>query len=364
MPPTETPPNPAPAAPPPPSAQPPIKVQTRRFGEVDHTELVHLLDSLEGDQAKSRFRESIYISVIVYLVIAWFIVYGPKYVFHTSRIVPSAAEMKEKQRLTEMALNQDLAKELAKPKIAKVVPKLDRRTVDQLKTIQRAQEIAKAAPPPSPPPAPAPAPAPAAAAPPPPVQAQNLPSAPVPQPTPRPAPQQAIPDAPAAPSAPAPQSSLAQSMEKATQDSSRLRPGGHVEGGGSGVRVGPRGPASSSATAGYEILSDTRGVDFSEYIKKLLRMLYAAWVPLIPEECSPPISKEGKTLVRFTIAKNGILIQPMTLDGRSGDVAIDKAAWGSIVSIGQFPPLPPEYTGDNLQLRIQFVISRDAKNSY
>ena len=87
MPPTEAPPNPAPAAPPPPSAQQPIKVQTRRFGELDHTELVQLLDSLEGDQAKSRFRESIYISVIVYLVIAWFIVYGPKYVFHTSRIV-------------------------------------------------------------------------------------------------------------------------------------------------------------------------------------------------------------------------------------------------------------------------------------
>ncbi len=358
MPATETPPNPAPAAPPPPSAQQPIKVQTRRFGELDHTELVQLLDSLEGDQAKSRFRESIYISVIVYLIIAWFIVYGPKYVFHTSRIVDSAAQLKEKQRLTEMALNQDLARELAKPKIPKVVPKLDRRTVDQLKTIQRAQEIARAAPPPpapapSQPPAPAPAPTP-------PAPAQNLPSAPMPQPAPRPAPQ-AMPDAPMAPSAPAPQSNLAQSMEKATQDSSRLRPGGRVfDGGGSGTRVGPKGGAT--AGAGYEILSDTGGVDLRAYIKKLLLMLKASWYPLIPEECYPPISKEGKTLIRFTIAKNGALMQPMTLDGRSGDVAIDKAAWGSIVSIGQFPPLP-EGVPENLQLRITFIISRNATDT-
>jgi hypothetical protein len=341
--------------------QQPIKVQTRRFGELDHTELVHLLDSLEGDQAKSRFRESIYISVIVYLVIAWFIVYGPKYVFHTSRIVPSAAEQKEKQRLTEMALNQDLAKELAKPKVPKVVPKLDRRTVDQLKTLQKTQEIAKAAPPPPAPAAPSPAPAPAPTpAPPPPTQAQNLPSAPIPQPAPRPT--APIPDAPSAPSTPAPQSNLAQSMEKATQDSSRLRPGGHIfNGGGSSTRVGPKGGAT--AGAGYEILSDTRGVDFTEYIKKLLIMLKAAWYPLIPEECYPPISKEGKTLIMFTIGKNGALMQPMTLDGRSGDVAIDKAAWGSIISIGQFPPLPAAYSGDNLQLRIQFIISRNATDT-
>jgi outer membrane biosynthesis protein TonB len=341
-------------------------VVTRRFGELDHTELVQLLDSLEGDQAKSRFRESIYISVIVYFIIAWFIVYGPKYVFHTSRVVPSAAELKEKQRLTEMALNQNLAKELAKPKIPKVEPKVDRRVMDQLKMIQRAQEVARAATPPPPAPAPAPAPAPTPAPAPVPAPTQSLPSAPTPQPAPRPAPQP-IPDAPSAPSAPSQPSNLAQSMQQATQDSSRLRGGSHIADSGSGVRIGPRGPNASSAGAGVDILSDTRGVDFDEYIKKLLRMLYAAWVPLIPEECSPPISKEGKTVIVFTIAKNGTLTPPMRLDGRSGDVAIDKAAWGSIISVGQFPPLPAEYIergGDTLQLGITFVISRNAKNSY
>ncbi len=126
--------------------------------------------------------------------------------------------------------------------------------------------------------------------------------------------------------------------------------------------MGPKGGAA--AGAGYEILSDTGGVDLTAYIKKLLTMLKAAWYPLIPEECYPPISKEGKTLIRFTIAKDGTLLPPpmMTLDGRSGDVAIDKAAWGSIVSIGQFPPLPAGVP-ENLQLRITFIISRNATDT-
>ena len=60
MPPTETPPTPNTSVPTPPPAPEselppeiaPIKVSTRRHGEIDHSELVHLLDSLEGDQAK------------------------------------------------------------------------------------------------------------------------------------------------------------------------------------------------------------------------------------------------------------------------------------------------------------------------
>jgi hypothetical protein len=55
----------------------------------------------------------------------------------------------------------------------------------------------------------------------------------------------------------------------------------------------------------------------------------------------------------------------MQLDGPSHDRAIDHAAWGGITGVGQFEPLPPEYKGKNLELRIQFVISRNApKNDF
>jgi hypothetical protein len=107
-----------------------------------------------------------------------------------------------------------------------------------------------------------------------------------------------------------------------------------------------------------EILSDTRGVDFTDYIKHLLIMVKAAWVPLIPEECSPPLNKEGNTVIRFKIGKDGKLLD-MHLDGPSGDRAIDKAAWGGIVGVGQYQPLPAAYSDDNLELRIQFIITHD-----
>jgi len=347
MPPTETPPNPASSAPEQTPASEAIKIATRRYGELDHTELVHLLDSLEGDQAKSRFRESIYISVIVYLLLALLLIYGPKYIFHTGTLVPTAASIKEKQRLQELELNRDLAK--TPPKPPKVLPKVDRKVIEQLQAMQRASEAAKAAqaPPPAPAPAPAPTPLPPAA---PPVVAQNnLPSAPMPQPSTRPSP---IPDSPM-PQAPAPQSP-GQSIAEAARSSGLPRMSGRMTE-GTGAHVGKQG-----AGTGVEIISDTRGVDFTDYIKRILRMIKAGWLPLIPEECYPPLSKEGTTLIHFTIAKNGQLTDPMILEDSTHDRAIDKAAWGAINGVGQYPPLPAAYTGQTLELRIQFIISRNA----
>ena len=124
---------------------------------------------------------------------------------------------------------------------------------------------------------------------------------------------------------------------------------------GTGAHVGKQG-----AGTGVEIISDTRGVDFTDYIKRILRMIKAGWLPLIPEECYPPLSKEGTTLIHFTIAKNGQLTDPMILEDSTHDRAIDKAAWGAINGVGQYPPLPAAYTGQTLELRIQFIISRNA----
>jgi hypothetical protein len=362
MPPTETPPNPAPVAPPPPPGRTPdqpAKIVTRKFGELDHTELVHLLDSLEGDQAKARFRESIYISIIFYLLLMLLIIFGPKYVWHPGVVVPSAKDREAKQRLDELELNRDLAK-LSQPKIPKVVPKIDQKTMQQLRELQRANEAARAARQVAPP-APTPAPAPPQPAPP----AQNLPPAPTPVPAPLPraaAPQpSAIPDAPRPnlPAAPQPPSQTpGQSIAEAARNTAPGRSGSRISGGGAPSRVGQQG----AGTGPVDILSDTRGVDFTDYIKHILRMIKAGWIPLIPEECYPPLSKEGTTVIRFSIAKNGALLPPpaMSLDGPSHDRAIDKAAWGAIVGVGQYPPLPVAYTGDLLELRITFIISRNA----
>src|SRR5271167_2948032 len=95
MPTLETPPNPAP--PPPPTPQP-AKLRTSRYGELEEHEIIHLVNALDDERERARFRESIYISVLVYVCIAWFVLYGPHVLFHQPYII----QPKIKQEMTEL----------------------------------------------------------------------------------------------------------------------------------------------------------------------------------------------------------------------------------------------------------------------
>jgi TonB-like protein len=130
-----------------------------------------------------------------------------------------------------------------------------------------------------------------------------------------------------------------------------MRDSAHAQG---GAVQGPGLSQHSGADGGAQILSDTQGVDFGPYMQKVIRETYRTWDPLIPEEVNPPILKRGQCEVVFTILPNGRL-QPhaMILTGRSGDVALDRAAWGAIEG-ADYPPLPREFHGPYLQLRFRF----------
>ena len=349
---TETPPNSTSASPPPrpdhrpdkPSALPqpdqpqPLKVQVGRFGELGQDELIHLLDSYDDERSRGRVRESIYISVIVYLALAWLVIFGPRVLFHQGRIITAKDAMHDK------IATLDLPK---MPKVPKIVPRnpvIDQKTMDKIKAMQPAPTPQPPAPQP-----PAPQPAPPAAAPP----APPPPPAPTPQPQPR-LPQQ--PQSNAIPDAPKPNFNVSQNagdnIRNAARNAAGLR--------GTGIRGESHAVGQQAANSGIEILSDPLNVDFGPYLRHLLAMIRASWIPLIPEECYPPLSKEGTTLIRFTINPDGSLRpNAMHLDDSTHDEAIDRAAWGSITGIGQFPPLPAEFKGPNLELRIQFIISRN-----
>ena len=105
--------------------------------------------------------------------------------------------------------------------------------------------------------------------------------------------------------------------------------------------------------SGPKILSDTMGVDFGPYLKSMMRDIHRNWQPLIPEKVKAPEMKKGVVGIRFTILPNG-KIGSMKLETRSGDVDLDKAAWYAITSEGQFPPLPKEFHGPKLELRVGF----------
>jgi TonB family protein len=113
----------------------------------------------------------------------------------------------------------------------------------------------------------------------------------------------------------------------------------------------------TALSSGVEILTDTHGVDFGPYVRKALAIIKKNWIPLIPEEARPPGNMQGETLIRFTISPDG-KVSAMHLDGSSQHIKIDRAAWGAITAVGQFPALPPEFKGPHLELRIDFLTNR------
>src|ERR1700747_566184 len=131
---------------PPKSAPPtqPIKVRTGRYGELEEHELIHLLDSLDDARSKARFRESIYISIIIYMGIVWFLFYGPRVLFHQPRLISPVDVLKERDKQVTIL---DAPKDLSRltPKAAKPVPErphpqaLDKKTLDQLRAMRKAE---------------------------------------------------------------------------------------------------------------------------------------------------------------------------------------------------------------------------------
>src|SRR5579875_3308342 len=329
-------------------AREPVRIRTGRYGELDEHELIHLLDSIEDERARSRFRESIYISLFIWIAIAWVVLYGPRYLWHAPKLV-TPFEVLHQRELTQLNMP---ALHAPPPSVPRPAPKVDNRTLQHLRSMEPPPRAA--APPTAAPkiaPAAPPAPSIANATPPAPAPALPLPSAP--QPTPRNTP-------PVVAEAPTPQPSTKPNFNTNTTPGGALNDAERYAAthpGGSGG-AGPRGNGNSPLNfGGVEVLSDTQGVNFSPYIRRILADIYRNWLPLIPEEAKPPLSKQGETLVRFSILPDG-RIGGMWLDGSTHDDAINRSAWGSITSEGQFPALPAQFHGPNLELRIHYYVNK------
>jgi TonB family protein len=311
----------------------PIKVRTGRFGELEEHELIHLIDSLDDERSRARFRESIYISLFIWIAIWWFLIYGPRVLFHQPVLKDPIAMMKQHDLEQLTYLNPPSI-----PKIKPPAPVLNQKTIQQLQ--KQAREAPRA---PQPevqqPPPPPPQEEAHTTAPPVPTPPMPLPSAPKPAPSV---------DLPAAPR-PAPNfAQNSQTVHDAMQDAMRSARNGR-----SGADVGNAPGSGGPLQAGATILSDTEGVDFSDYMRRLHNDIQRNWDPLIPEEVQAPLMKKGITGIRFTILPDG-RIGNMILESPSGDRALDEAAWHGITSEGQFPPLPKAFHGPQLELRVGF----------
>jgi len=104
-----------------------------------------------------------------------------------------------------------------------------------------------------------------------------------------------------------------------------------------------------------EVLSDTRGVDFGPYIRVIRKRIEANWYRQVPQ---PAETRTGDVTIEFVIARDG---KPgnLHLVASSGDKVLDTAAQEGVTQSAPFPPLPNQYTGSYLALRLHFFYNPD-----
>lgn len=315
----------------------PRTVRGSRWVDYDTHELLEMIGELEDERRWARLREGIWIAILIHFALLSAVTWIPRYVFKVPLVIDPLDAIKNRPDLQYLDLPPDAIRQ-AKPKVViKPVPEkpaiMDKKTLEALN---------KAAPPPAPEPA-QPAP----------VQ----PSAPT-QPIP-PAPQGQIelprPSAvPARPNFSMTQQSPADQLRQAMRNQQNGGQGGPGNLGGGGLARHP-----GAGSGGVEILSPTEGVDFSSWLQRWHYETEHTWDPLIPDEVNPPILKSGMVVISFKVLPNGRVTE-MRLEGRSGDSALDRAAWGALVG-SNYPPLPHEFHGPYLELRAYFLYNMEAR---
>jgi len=108
-------------------------------------------------------------------------------------------------------------------------------------------------------------------------------------------------------------------------------------------------------SSGVEILSDTKGVDFGPYLRQVRQKIQPRWYHQIPESA---LTKKGEVIIEFSIMKDGGVAN-MRFVETSGDVSLDRAAWGGVSEASPFPPLPSEFAGPQLTLTLSFHYNFD-----
>ncbi len=313
----------------------------------DHSEFVpHVLAQLEDELARSRKREAFWISVIVHIVLVLLVIYSPQLLPDWAQPhLLRAEDLARTKEPTYLALPQDVQKPPPKVhtdklsdknRIAQTThPQIDRKTLDRLRTRACAETRGRRG------------------------RRRSRCRRPCRRPrhsnSHRPNPQSATNNfqqprvQPQEQPAENPFRTPGSAGEVIAQAARNTRMGSG--GGGTGYGMGPVGPQCRLGP--FDILSDTQGVDFGPYLSRVLQSIKGNWYTLIPEEARAPMLKHGKVAIRFLITPNG-KVAGMFVEVPSGDVPLDRAAYGGITASDPFSPLPHEFHGPYLALRITF----------
>jgi TonB family protein len=329
-----------------------------------------------GDEevAKKQSRENLVertVSILIHIAIVALLVFPPKFL---RRRPPTQEEL-------EIARKQMV---LLVPPGGFDLPRSEPRVVTPPPRVKVDPRVLRRIAPPEP------VPEPVTPQPQPKLEARELPSAPTAQPNasqpppPAPAPKT---DAPAnsapkleAPDAPVTKPNLVlpkssgNPLRDTLHDLSRNSTGGGKSGGfsaptpraapGGGGRLGGGDAQGGGGMNGaYQILTPTEGVDFSDYMQRVLARVRLNWYAVMPE--SAQLGDKGRVVLEFSIRRDGSVPNddPQRLLG-SGKEPLDRAAVSAIRSSNPFDHLPPAFSGPEIRLRFIFLynLPLDAAN--
>lgn len=341
----------------PPVPSPEEKLQSKPEPNIHDLHL--LLEEMQDERSRSRWREAVWISVVLHLLLIITFLLSPKiFPNHDNIVLLSPTDRMKDRDMTFLDLPSDLQKHVPPPKtdilsdknrIATArQPVLDRKALEK---ILNAQKAGAPGPNGNTPKNTQPAPPQVAAAPPTQQPQQQAPEQKTDANSIAKLEPPQVPKAP--PGAFRSPMSAGSAIQQAVQAAAATRGGGA----GGDFGVGPIRP-NTNVQGAMDILSDTMGVDFGPYLQRVLHDVKFNWYNLIPEVARPPLMKKGIVTIQFAISKDGSVMGMRAVNG-SGDVSLDRAAWGGITASNPFPPLPSEFKGEYLALRFRFYYNPD-----
>jgi TonB family protein len=333
-------------------------LRTPALPDMSAEEFHFLISELRDENSRSRWREAIWISIIVHLLLLFTIREAPK-LWPTRQVtLVESPDILKNRQLTYLDSPPDLQKLTRKPDTDKMSdknriataknPRVDKKLLDELRDNRRSgppgQNAAQQAPPQ--------------------VAQQQPQGQPNAQQQAQQQQQQQQRDLQNALETP-PQAkpnfgnfrmgspSVGEAIAEAARATAPSRGRGMAGDYGNGLAA-----SNSPHKSDIDVLSDTMGVDFAPYLQRVLHDVRVNWYNLIPEVARAPLLKQGRVAIEFQIGKNGA-VEGMHLVGPSGDISLDRAAWGGITGSNPFPPLPSEFHGQNIALRFHFYYNPD-----
>jgi TonB family protein len=117
--------------------------------------------------------------------------------------------------------------------------------------------------------------------------------------------------------------------------------------------MGGRG-GGGQAFGALQMLTPTEGVDFTNYLARVLASVKRSWYAVIPE--SARMGEKGMVVLQFKIMRDGNVPYPQPdMVASSSKEPLDRAAYSAIRSSNPFEQLPPAFSGPFIELRFIFL---------